>query len=362
MTTATPDIVKENGRFSRKWFYLWHILFWVLYSADELLSLVGLTEPIYFTDYLVQLVPMIAVAYFNLFFLKPKFLDRRQYATYFAVAGGTVLLFPLLHHQLVFWMLGGVDCEECLLPPLAPTSEFLSFYIYTFLEIIFILGLTTAIQLFQDLTAARGRIQSLETKKLQTELDLLKAQINPHFLFNSLNNIHVLTRTDPPQASETILQLSDLLSYQLYECAKDRVLLEKEIEYLRNFLDLHRIRRKNADISFVFEGFANGITIPPLLFIPFVENAVKHGNSVSEEGYIKVVMEVKTTANKGNSGGKVLHFLIENSKGDPLPETPKSGLGLENVKRRLELLYPGRHSLKIEDGAKTFRVALLIEL
>lgn len=347
----------DNGKkrfFNRKLFNLWHLVFWILYSADELLSLVGVTEEIIFSNYLIMLAPMIAITYFNLFFLKPRILDRRRFGWYFLAIGGVILIFPLLQHRMVFWMLGGTDCQECLLPPLGFSSEFLSFYIYTGLEILFILGTTTAIQLFQDLAIARGRIETLETKKLQTELDLLKAQINPHFLFNSLNNIYVLTRTDPPQASETILQLSDILSYQLYDCAKEKVLLEKEIEYLRNFLELHSIRREKAQITFDFEGNAKGISIPPLLFIPFVENAVKHGNSVSENGYIQVEMKVEKES-------KVL-FSVANTKGEPLPETSKGGLGLENVKRRLDLLYPSRHQLKIEDKNGVFRVDLEIEI
>ncbi len=356
MAESDASLQVEKRPLGRNLVYLWHLLFWVLYSADELLSLVGLTEPIIFTDYLVQLFPMVTVTYFNLFFLKPRLLDQRRFPSYGLSLGALILLFPIFVQQLVVLLVDGTDCEECLVPSLGATSEFLSYYIFTCLEIMFILGTTTAIQFFQDLAVARGKIQSLETKKLQTELDLLKAQINPHFLFNSLNNIHVLTRTNPSQASETVLQLSDLLSYQLYECAKDQVLLEKEIEYLRNFLDLHRIRRENANITFTFSGAAHGIFVPPLLFIPFVENAVKHGNSVLEDGYIRVDMEVF------ECNGRHLRFMIENSKGTPLPPSPKSGLGLENVKRRLELLFPGQHKLTIKDEDRTFRVELKIDL
>lgn len=376
-----PGEVKKP--FYRKFLNLWHLLFWILYSTDELLSLVGLTESIYFIDYLVQLLPFIGIAYFNLYILKPFLLDKRKLGLYALAVSATVLIFPLLHHTVLNLVMGVEDCIDCGIPPISMTSDFLSFYIFECLEIMFVLGTTTAIQLFQDLSRARGRIQNLENKKLQTELDLLKAQINPHFLFNSLNNIYVLTRTNPPQASEIILQLSDLLSYQLYDCAKEKVLLAKEIEYLQNFLDVHRIRRDKADLSFNFKGNSKGISIPPLLFIPFVENAVKHGNSVSENGYIKVEMTVSgsgegmqdSSRNSSDSGatfgggaksgklsGRILTFHIANTKGDPLPQTTKGGLGLENVKRRLELLYPSRHRLKIQNEDNVFSVDLEIEL
>lgn len=372
-----------NKPFYRKFLNLWHLLFWILYSTDELLSLLGLTESIYFIDYLVQLLPFIGIAYFNLYILKPFLLDKRKLGLYALAVSTTVLIFPLLHHTVLNLVMGVEDCIDCGIPPISMTSDFLSFYIFVCLEIMFVLGTTTAIQLFQDLSRARGRIQNLENKKLQTELDLLKAQINPHFLFNSLNNIYVLTRTNPPQASEIILQLSDLLSYQLYDCAKEKVLLEKEIEYLQNFLDVHRIRRDKAHISFNFKGNSKGISIPPLLFIPFVENAVKHGNSVSENGYIKVEMTVSdsgegmedSSRNSSGSGvtlndetkpgklsGRILTFRIANTKGDPLPQTTKGGLGLENVKRRLELLYPSRHRLEIQNEDNIFSVDLEIEL
>ena len=341
--------------FSGRLAYVWHVVFWVLYSADELLSLLGITAELEygFAGYLVYLSPILALAYLNLGVLVPRYLQNGKFGRFFIGAIAIALVYPLVMfvwEELILEWFGG---NEGNIEFLENFGDYLSYYIYLALEMVFILGTTTSLKLFKDLVLAQRRIQTLENKKLQAELDFLKAQINPHFLFNSINNIYVLTRVDPQKASETILKFSDLLSYQLYDCAKPEVSLRKEVEYLRNFLDLQRIRKENANISFEVTGEPNGIMIPPFLFITFVENAVKHGNSIREDGYIEVKMAIQE--------GEI-EFMAVNSKGEPLPESESSGLGLENAKRRLELMYPSRHRLLIEDMADSFAVQLNIKL
>lgn len=356
MTAAPNSALTGFARFFTGNFrHLWHIVFWTLYSADELLSLVGVTEIVAygFDGYLIALALVMAVAYFNLGILVPRYLQLGRFGAYSLFAGLVVALFPILFIFVEELLLTHFLCGECEPIYLESFQDYLSYYLYQLMETVFVLGTTTSLKLFKDLVLAQKRIQTLENKKLQAELDFLKAQINPHFLFNSINNIYVLTRVDPKKASETILHFSDLLSYQLYDCAGDEVLLSKEIDYLNNFMELHRIRKENARINFNIEGDPSGISIPPFLFIPFLENALKHGNSIREDGYIEVEMKVSPER---------IDYKVVNSKGEPLPETESSGLGLENARRRLNLLFPGKHKLEIKDMKDSFSIHLNIEL
>jgi two-component system, LytTR family, sensor kinase len=198
----------------------------------------------------------------------------------------------------------------------------------------------------------QARLKELETSSLKAELAFLKHQINPHFLFNSLNNIYVQSKTNSAEASESIMQLSDLLRYQLYDCAQEKVKLSDEIDYLKNYLDIDRMRKNHAQVDFEVVGEPGKIEIAPYLFIPFVENALKHGITLNNETQISIRFNILP--------GRIT-FEIENSK----PEQPhnqrlKGGIGLANISRRLDLLYPGRYRLDIDNERNTYKVKLAI--
>ena len=211
-----------------------------------------------------------------------------------------------------------------------------------------------AVVLFRRWQNGEMRIQQLENATMQSELEQLKKQINPHFLFNMLNNAMVLVKTDSQEASQVLLKLKDLLSYQLADSAVNEALLTNEIQFLNDFLNLEKIRRDRFDFTVTIEGDTDRALIPPLLFIPFVENAVKH-NPASNDYQSYVHLEFRLS--EGN-----LHFTCINSK----PATPQesdthsSGLGLTNVRRRLSLLYPEKHQLNIESTPNNFQVDLQI--
>jgi sensor histidine kinase YesM len=191
----------------------------------------------------------------------------------------------------------------------------------------------------------------VQAKKLQSEQ--LKNQINPHFLFNTLNNAHVLTRRDPLKAAQVLIKLSDLLKYQLYDSAGNRVVLTADIQFLKDFLDLEKIRRDQFDYSVAQEGNLSGLLVAPLLFIIFVENAVKHNIDAEGESFVHLRFGLE---------GDELCFSCINSKPERAAHSEVGGLGLLNVKRRLELLYPEQHSLFIVDGNDIFTVNLKIKL
>lgn len=215
-----------------------------------------------------------------------------------------------------------------------------------------LLASITGYRVFKKWILDVQRISQLEQMNLKTELAQLRSQINPHFLFNTLNNLFVLTKTDPEKAVQVLLGLSDLLRYQLYDSTKETILLSKDIAFLNNLLALENIRKDDFEYNVHTDGDIEGRTVPPFLFIPFVENAIKHGASSVGHCYLKLCFRI--------SDGRLV-FHCENSK--PLIKVSTTGgIGLKNIKRRLELLYPNQYTLQITDETERFVVNLTVPL
>jgi sensor histidine kinase YesM len=215
-----------------------------------------------------------------------------------------------------------------------------------------LLGSVVGMAIFKKWITDVQRMNELQQINMKTELEQLKSQVNPHFLFNTLNNLLVLTKTDSEKASVVLLGLSDLLRYQLYDSAKEKIVLSKDIAFIHNFLSLEKIRKNDFIYAINTEGNMDSLLLPPFLFIPFVENAVKHGASTVGHSYLN--LDFKIT-------GKQLHFYSENSK-PVVKQQAIGGLGLGNIKRRLELLFPGNHTLQITDNVDKYIVNLTIPL
>ncbi|MEP6748112.1 MAG: histidine kinase [Bacteroidota bacterium] len=193
-----------------------------------------------------------------------------------------------------------------------------------------------------------------QQEKTTAELQLLKAQVHPHFLFNTLNNIYSFSLDGSPKTPELILKLSSLLSYMLYDCKAAEVRLEKEVQIMKDYIDLEKERYGDTiEISWNVEGHCTGNFISPLLMLPFLENAFKHGASEQiEKPWMGVDMSV---------ANNVLKFKITNSKNEGISHTGH-GIGISNVKKRLELLHPGKYELKINDEGDFFVVSLMVRL
>ncbi|MDR1339971.1 MAG: histidine kinase [Prevotellaceae bacterium] len=293
----------------------------------------------------------IVVLYVNLYVLVPRLLFNNKYGKYFLsilsiiavsflMLAGSVGLFFSLHTHL------SEDIEEINM--LSILDGFLSYFI-VFGSFI---ASSTAIKLFQRRIMDNQRIYELEKNTMTAEMEQLKNQITPHFLFNTLNNTSVLINTDPEKASQTVMMLSDLLRYQLYDSVRETVLLSSDIRFLTDFLNLEKIRRDNFEFFIETEGLTD-LLIPPLMFIPFVENAVKHSAGSKISSCVHLKFSVKE---------RELSFVCINSKPENPQQEKQGGLGLANIRRRLDLLYQGNYELTIQDKKNTYRVKLNIGL
>jgi len=200
---------------------------------------------------------------------------------------------------------------------------------------------------------AERRARDIENEHLRTELSFLHMQINPHFLFNSLNTIYGMSLKKSDNAPKAVLKLSQLLRYMIEETGHDTVPLEQEVTYLNNFIELQKMRSgPSLTVTFDVDGDINGANIAPMLLLPFVENAFKYGLNSSMESPIQINLSVS----KDRIVFSVINRKFENTG------RHSSGIGIPNVERRLQLLYPDRHELKIQDNEDTYFVKLNISL
>jgi two-component system, LytTR family, sensor kinase len=215
-------------------------------------------------------------------------------------------------------------------------------------------GLSTSIRITDEWFKNERQKKEMENEKLTSELAFLKSQVNPHFLFNVLNNICSLARKKSDDTENAIIKLSQIMRYMIYDSRDEKVSLGKEVEYLENYIELQRMRISGrVEIRFTVEGPVDQLLIEPLLLIPFVENAFKHGISYREESAILIRLKVE---------GPSLEFSVENhiarNRNESLQE--ENGIGLKNVLRRLELLYPGRYDISLRDDGDSYKVFLKI--
>jgi len=203
---------------------------------------------------------------------------------------------------------------------------------------------------------AERKSKQIENEKLNTELSFLKAQINPHFLFNTLNNIYSLAADKSDLTAPAVMKLSSIMRYVLTEARHDTVALEKEIKFIADYIELQKMRTTpKTTVSFTVEGDPEGKQVSPLLFLPFVENSFKYGVSTRELSPIDILLEIKE---------EEVHLKVRNNKQSlaTLRPVENTGIGIQNTRRRLELLYPDRYSLEMTDEPATYTVNLNIQV
>jgi sensor histidine kinase YesM len=305
------------------------------------------------------------IFYINYLWLIPRFYFRKNKLPYFALAILVIVVSYYLNESL-----GHVFHDpkkdkpntEAFHKPMEeraiPRPPFRELQVYYFLLMgILITGFSIGLKMIEMYSVTEKRQKELEREKLNSELAFLKNQVSPHFFFNTLNNIYSLVEINTEDAQAAILKLSKLMRYLLYESEHGETLLKNETEFMKNYMDLMQLRvSKKVNVNIELPRENTDLKIPPLLFIPFIENAFKYGISYRDKSYIKVVM---------NTDDEKISFKCVNSivadKKEKHGEN-HSGIGLENVKKRLQLLFPGKHVLNINSTEEEFTVSLEIEL
>lgn len=320
--------------------FVYHVYFWIFFFGLMFLSS-GTHSESYTVRALLSLeyiAFLIVPVYFH-FFIFDRFFYKKKYMRY--------VLFLLA--ILIGW---GYVMDRFLYQRISEKASLFS----AMVAIFFILLITASFKVIAENVKQRFLLQQIEAKQIQTELRLLKAQINPHFLFNTLNNLFGMARKQDPQTADGIAGLSHLMRYMIYESNAEFISLEKEIRQIDRLIELQKLRFTKDDdirIDFVTEGEASNVRIPPMLLIPFVENAFKHGISLTTPSFVRIRLDVESVK---------LEFSVSNSKHSRPEKKEEAGLGigLQNVSRRLELLYPGKHELVISDEEDVFEVRLVL--
>lgn len=312
---------------------------------------------------------LILIFYFNYFILVPKLYFRKKYIIYFLIIGVVYLSF----RRSTSFIVGQSDFlnrpphanfehrpppppDGEMMPPFDNNSQHhsppegdmfidVNQKIFPFLVVVF----------FSLMLRISNRWQQTEREKMNAELSYLKAQINPHFLFNTLNSIYSLAIQKSDETPTAIVKLSGMMRYVLSEAATDFVSLEKEIIYIQNYIDLQKIRfGESISLDFILFGNTKGKKIAPLMLIPFIENAFKHGVNAEEESLIYIRIDITEE--------ELFLYVLNKKVTVHISEENKSGLGVENTKNRLEHLYPNNHKLTIYDTEKEYLVELSMNL
>jgi len=335
----------------QRWQILWHSLFWIVmisfwvYIADSNLKL-----PAKYLLVIFVLYPVININlfYLNFLILIPWFLNKKRYGLY-----AMAVIIALIVYGLGKYGVAVIFKQYVLTRMKGEVVGFWAYFINTIFASLIFLFFSTALKFTVDWFLNERIQRDLENQRLSAELAFLKSQINPHFLFNSLNSIYSLAYQRSETTPGAILKLSEIMRYMLYECNDNKVDLVKELQYLQNYIDLQKIRYADkAYIDFKVEGNIETQKIVPLLLIAFMENAFKHGVAGNPLTPIRLLIDVEESH---------LHFYIQNRKHTNNRDA-SGGIGLINVKRRLDLLYPGKYNLDIRDETDTYTVELSLVL
>ena len=350
-----PDLLERVPLFRNR--ILMHILFWVGYVGYNLLIWGGHVEESNWENLLIEcaLLPakMLAV-YITLYFLIPHFLLQKQYLNFGIGLVLVMFVAGLIQRAIIVWY---------LYPNFFPEidREFWDFYKIAkqIVMINSVLVFAIAVKVVKHWYLQQQKNQDLEKEKMFSELRYLKSQVHPHFFFNTLNNLYGLTLSKSDTAPEVVLRLADLMSYMLYDTNTQWVPLEKEINYIRNYIALEKMRfGKRFNVSFQVQGDTSSLMIAPLLLLPFIENSFKH--SISKE-ILGAWVAIDLTVNN-----QTLEFKVENSVNKEVlngrERENAGGLGLQNVKRRLELLYNENYELKILEEETEYLIVLRLNL
>jgi two-component system, LytTR family, sensor kinase len=304
----------------------------------------------FFFEEIIYLPGKMVFTYFVLYFLLPRFLLVGKYGNFFLWLMVSSFAIGIVQRYVAY----NVDYPIYYPQALADPFFYFPKIVKMFVAIYPVTFVAVAIKLLKYWYANQQAQQVLTEQKLQAELKFLKTQIHPHFLFNTLNNLYALTLKKSERAPEMVLKLSELINYMLYECTSDEVSLGKEIKFIKNYAAIEKMRYGDKlDIDIRVAGDISDRKIAPLVLLPFVENCFKHGASEElQQSWVKVTIDVQP---------HVTLMKVENNKAGENGIHKPAGIGIQNVKRRLDLIYPEQHELKIINGEETFLVILTIQ-
>lgn len=338
---------------NKRYIVLLHISFWILFALVPELPMIFPDKkyPLYYYYYTVSTQLLNVLNFYLVYFLfSIDFLNTRKIVTNLLKVVGAISFFiglRLVMMIVVYVYLAGFDYQEVHV-------RFYNIILETYYSISFTL-MAVLIKFMIDWFKAQKQKTELLARTKTSELALLRTQINPHFLFNTLNNLYSLVYKKSDEAPSMLMKLSDIMRYMLYDSNSDKVMLEKEIEYLESFIELNELRMKEGRfVDFEVEGDVQLKLIPPMLLVPFVENAFKHGRKNYKLPGITIKLKVD---------GARLNFDIRNylPAGSPMNKDQQGGIGLDNVKKRLDMIYPGTYSLDIEKTDDEYHVQLMIQ-
>ncbi len=324
------------------WFCAWFFFFFYYQRYSEVNSYTLLAS-------LINLIVAIATVYTFNYFLIPKILLKNKWKKFIAIAIVAIVLFFYIELLLTLFLVVKLLYDGHSLFP-----EMLD-VVMLFFNMFFIVFIAIAIKFYKRWSETEYRKQRIQKEKVEVELQMLRSQVNPHFLFNTLNSIYVLAMKNSDQTANTVMKLSDLLDYILYKIDTPRIPVSTEIQIIENYIELERIRFTNrVDLSLSTDLESKDIQIPPMLIIPFIENAFKHGVAKSlEKSWIEVSIR---------ECGQLMNIEVSNSKGQKPAKSQTGGIGLENVKKRLDILFHDKYKLDITEKINSYEVSLSIPI
>ena len=339
-----------------------HTLYWLLFFLFDWLATSGkvgrMDSGILLREAAINFVSAAALAYSSIFWFRANWFRERYSRLLFGIVA-FIILAGLLKHSLktafIYIPLLGTHAAD-----VASWLNYwkLRYVLGSIVSPVLQAGIVVMAYFFSLWTRQQRQVEQAKREKVEAELELLKSQVEPHFIFNTLNNIYYLAQNKHPKTGEMIYRLAQLLSFMLYDSRKSLIPLEKELDYIRDYVNLERIRYGDKlDVSINVYGSLEDALAPPLLFLPLVENAFKHGIAPVGKGWIRIDLSRRNG---------VLTCKVENSVPDtpakPQPKKEASGLGLSNLANRLQALFPGRHELKVLQEKTSFLSVLSIPL
>ena len=340
-----------------------HVIFWSAFYVYQVIRMSFLFPPqhVWNSAVVIMVSSLVWGLFHNMFvsysvayYLVPKFFVKRKYIKF--ATGILAILIIIFFYNMLF-----VSVNRVFTHAIGTTKQ--QPYIFlrgTLIRLVgnapLVCGLFISLKALKNWHLKQLENETLVKERANAELQLLKAQIHPHFLFNTLNNIYSFTLTKSPLAAELVQKLSDMLNYMITDCNEVFVPLEKEIHLIKDYIGLEKVRYGDRlDIQMHVNGRCENKMIAPLLMIPFVENCFKHGASMMRgQQWMHLIININESD---------LDFNLSNSKPlSPKPDKANTGIGLANVKKRLQLLYPGKHHLDINSSANTFSVYMKVNL